>query len=363
MKLTSPHLTSRSSVLGFCLSLACLLILSTPGAAQQTPDPAVRAHFVFHIYVDPLYGDDELAGNQVPIMYVNSQAYSVPVFNPQPNMREPLSVHPATVGNAPWLHLQHAPYSFRTLGAAQRWWRGFGLLPYTPVGGGATVERVIYHCLPGLYGPIGVLPAIDEKSGLPFNGETFPLDLQDRECIQGTSALDTIFDARLTGTIVFYIRGIQASTPEHYSKSFIDSVTIRGAREKQTGHPSGSGIAIGGGTSDRLIVSNCFITDNNVGIAIDGSDPSQQNPSEHSPIIVNNTIAWNQIGIWGGRIRGHDRIYGLVPAAHLEQHHRFSGHAGTMEWCDFGLRGDSLGRSYCALSRVYPGQHRLQRLR
>ncbi|MFQ5503808.1 MAG: hypothetical protein ACE5F1_03305 [Planctomycetota bacterium] len=47
------------------------------------------------------------------------------------------------------------------------------------------------------------------------------------------------------------------------------------------------------------MISNCVITDNHVGIAIDSYPP---NPTRwlHSPIIVNNTIAWNKIGIWSG---------------------------------------------------------------
>ncbi|HMQ22227.1 MAG TPA: DUF1565 domain-containing protein, partial [Planctomycetota bacterium] len=138
--------------------------------------------------------------------------------------------------------------------------------------------------------------AIDARSGLPFNGETFPINLPERVSIQGSGALQTTFDARGTNVGIFLL-GAATTTTENYEKCFIDGVTIRGARSSALSNPPvGAGIAIAASAYvQRPNISNCMITDNRVGIAIEGSATVQ-----HSPIIVNNTIAWNQVGVWNG---------------------------------------------------------------
>ena len=244
-----------------------------------------RTNFVFHVYVDPIHGDDVLASNSHP--------GSVPPFNVSfTAAKEPLNSHPA---DATWTNLQHAPYSFRTVTAALTY---LPTLPYVVPGSGdpaLRVERVVIHCLPGVYGPT-TGGAIDARSGLPFNGETFPINLPERVSIQGSGALQTTFDARGTNVGIFVL-GAVAPMTENFAKVFIDGVTIRGARSNGNSNPPvGAGITIGGGTYViRPNISNCMITDNRVGIAIEGSETIR-----HSPVIVNNTIAWNQVGVWNG---------------------------------------------------------------
>ncbi len=167
--------------------------------APPIPVPSgSRTHFTFHMYVDPHYGDDALAAAQ----------------NPSPNGPStlrgvPLQEHPNTFarGNLCSGYLQHAPYSFLTVTAALAWIRaefpnpgpyGDRRLPWTNPTTDLTIDYIVIHCLPGLYGPKPIADEddFDPDSGLPWNGETFPLNLLPRVSIQGSSALDTIFDAR-----------------------------------------------------------------------------------------------------------------------------------------------------------------------
>lgn len=258
-----------------------------------------------HLYVDPLYGDDQLAGNKVTTIYdVNNNPRNLNPFNPASQTPTspyfPLKNHPQ---DPSWTTIQHLPYSFKTVTAALNmiYWT-LPKMKYSV--GNKTVERYVIHCLPGLYGPKPATgPNIDPKTGLPWNGETFPLVLDELISIQGTSALNTIFDANYQAKAIFQIQAGGNTNPwdfEHYAKSFIDSVTIRGTRGACCGTGAQAGITIPAGKGLNkyiyFVISNCFIVDNTVGIAIDST--TQEFPS---PVIVNNTIAWNRIGIWSGQ--------------------------------------------------------------
>jgi len=142
----------------------------------------------------------------------------------------------------------------------------------------------------------------------------FPLYIPDRVSIQGAGALDTIFDAREHHTRIFQFgQGLGASNVITHTYSFLDGMTIRGARcSESKPFPNGAGIHIGLEDSVHCVISNCFITDNWVGISID-NDVDIEN-YRHSPIIVNNTIAWNRVGIWSGDSQsGQARIGNAYP--------------------------------------------------
>ncbi|MEZ5989071.1 MAG: hypothetical protein R3F30_08100 [Planctomycetota bacterium] len=255
--------------------------VSAPGLLAQT-----RTRFVFHYYVDPIYGDDGEASAR------NPGSTSQPL---------PLSQHsaPASIPG----YLQHAPYSFRTVTAAiSHITTNLGAIPWTNPDNSQVVDKVVIHCLPGLYGPLTppLTSEIDASSGLPWNGETFPITLPDRVSIQGTSTLDTIFDAREFVTHVFAVRSTIFPIQPSHQKSFIAHVQIRGARSSsENGAPNGAGIFIDGNEGPvDVLIHNCMIVDNHVGIAI--ADPLEDPGGESSPVIVNNTIAWNWIGIWSG---------------------------------------------------------------
>jgi hypothetical protein len=300
---------------------------ATSAAVAQTSThpanqiPPTRREFVFHVKVDPMFGD-------------NAQAT---LLNPQDvpttlSPLRPLSVH-MDPGDASDPHpvagvLQHAPYAFRTLtggnGAiayAQRflpnptstppqvfWSNTFTFdAPY-----GITtfyIRQVVIHCLPGLYGPFGgALPQVDPASGIPFNGEGWPASLPSFMSIQGTSALDTIFDARGQQTAIISVpananRVPQGSASTH-DESFIDSVTIRNARVGLPGaYGTGAGIyvwpggvAIENNLGSLVKITNCVIVNNTVGVGVDSYHPIYVDVSQHVR-IVNNTIAWNNIGV------------------------------------------------------------------
>src|SRR5690606_33532817 len=136
---------------------------------------------------------------------------------------------------------------------------------------------VVIHCLPGLYGPKKE-PGVehDPLSGLPWNGETFPLSVPGRVSIQGTSALDTIFDARgydpdirtaLNQNIFFFGEAVSTGDPEEdFHRTFIDSIAMRGCRF--LGAQSGSAIRIDYEAPVKVRISNCFIYGNDVGVAL-----------------------------------------------------------------------------------------------
>ncbi len=153
-------------------------------------------------------------------------------------------IHPTDPNNFKG-NLQHAPYSFKTVGGALTWITKF---PFTSTNSGKrlpwanpdfsnpsyTIDYIVIHCLPGLYGPtINPQKAIDPKSGLRWNGEVFPLDIPQRVSIQGTSALDTIFDARCKdgapNTSIFHIGFYNPDLGHQFEFTFIDGVTIRGS--------------------------------------------------------------------------------------------------------------------------------------
>ncbi len=287
-----------------------------------------RTRFVFHVYVDPLHGDNAQAqsrnyGGQNPIGKILP---NLPVAPQRKYLALSKHLYHKNLANQPKVsdgYLQHAPFAFKTVGGAmqyiglefgapktvlgyQRWTAN---LPWKKPFREAEdpelfIDYIIVHCLEGIYGKINTPNSngeeIDTRSGLPYNGEIFPIYLPDRVCLQGTSALSTIFDARHQ-TVPIILAGNNFSPPNEitYEDCFVDSLTIRGARADQVnGFPNGAGIHIFREANVYLVISNCFITDNWVGISIDNDNDTKS--YKHSPIIVNNTISWNRVGIWSG---------------------------------------------------------------
>ncbi|MBK8976356.1 MAG: hypothetical protein IPM29_10540 [Planctomycetes bacterium] len=305
----------------FIRSVLALTLLATLTAAQGHRGGS----WIWSVYVDPQYGDDRLAMELNP----STNTTQAPV---SPLERRPLADYPATQVSPDWFpdkvngnnghgYLQHAPYTFRTLtgpnGALEYVRRNFGFVSWgstvpQPMGwtnsNGVDPERrvghVVIHCLPGLYGPRGLAgePDVDPQSGLRFNGEVFPILLPGGVSLQGTSALDTIFDARGEATAIIRTGNWTGQDPDY----FIDSLTLRNA-QSDGGEPwtltpafarNHTGAAIYVGEQDMtnipLTISNCFIVDNAVGIAVETDELTI------GLRIVNNTLAFNRIGVWCG---------------------------------------------------------------
>ena len=297
-----------------------LALLCLAQARAQNPQRT------FHLYVDPIHGDDARAAGKDPGASGNLGQ------NPHPSasgvgVSRPLQNHPAGTGTIPGV-LQHAPYAFRTVRAAIAWFQGFPSgpsnqpLPWTnnQTNPPQDLAFAVVHCLPGLYGPRHwTTPAnaedFDPASGLPWNGEQFPIDVPPRVSIQGSSALDTIFDARGYvsvsqgwGQNIFRFQASSAgSEASQYRFSFVDSVALRGCRT-HAAPLSGAAIVIGRDPALGTVwpvsprITNCFIYGNYVGIGI--AMGAQHEGLEHQPQIVNNTIAWNEIGIFSGSNAG-----------------------------------------------------------
>ncbi|MGE3878937.1 MAG: hypothetical protein AB7I19_07755 [Planctomycetota bacterium] len=285
--------------------------------------------------MDPLHGDDTLATQLNPRTDLDGtrpipwDTARMPLADYPPNLIIPAAQFPdPNLLSPPPGVLQHAPYAFRTLtggitggvntagsnGAIAYILRNFpsgppASLPWTNQSTQRRVRWIIIHLLPGLYGPDSTinpgLSDLDPASGLRFNGEAFPVTLPTGVSLQGTSALDTILDARNLTTAIIETNGNprgRLATPgfEDYG---IDSLTIRNARANGSStqqifdlNITGAGVWFGWENPVQFTVSNCFLVDNDVGIALE-DDPS---PTPNSPTIVNNTLAWNRIGIWNG---------------------------------------------------------------
>jgi len=263
------------------------LILAAMLPSQQ------RTDFIFHVYVDPIYGDDAAATNQNP-----GGAGTVAV---------PLGQHPDVDPGPPLVRplqgrLFQAPFAFRTVTAAVAYVAAtFGNLPWSSPEN-FTVEKVVVHCLPGIYGPALGTP-LDAATGLPWNGEAFPIVLPHGVSIRGTSALDVVFDARAQNTTIFDVPTAVSVPPRHHTQDFINGVTIRNARSTVASpFGIGAGVYIHGDEQNQRTVSNCFVVGNTVGIAIASDLGNQPPPSYrvHQVNIINNTVAWNAIGIWNG---------------------------------------------------------------
>jgi hypothetical protein len=289
-------------------SAAAPMPVATPVAVTMSPAPLQQATYTqspLFVYVDPIYGDDGQAMVLNPINpAVNSPA------NHQGALFDPHTDTGQVAG-----FLQHAPYSFKTVTAALSYVQQFN--PNGPLYSNSSTQvqlnAIVIHCLPGLYGPVDEaagLALFDPDSGLPFNDESFPLSIPDHVSIQGTSALDTIFDARGTETHIFEFMPNPVKAPiaqTSHVLSFIDGVTIRNAGGSTA--PQGAGIYVSCRDAlDEYWVdirpkfSNCFITGNVVGIAVHGGLDHIEETSPSGPIIFNNTIAWNTIGVWNGQL-------------------------------------------------------------
>jgi len=149
------------------LALGSVLNFLHPALAQVRTPPT-RTHFVFHVYVNPIHGDNVKATAANP----NTTSLG----------QRPLDYHPEPASPA-WPIggvLQHAPYHFKTLtgtNGAIAWIESVLMagnlpLPWPHPGSPArSVDWILVHCLPGLYGPIGDgLPDLDPVSGQRYNG-------------------------------------------------------------------------------------------------------------------------------------------------------------------------------------------------
>ncbi len=181
---------------------------------------------------------------------------------------------------------------FKTVQAAVYWLSGLG-----PNFAG------VVHCLPGVY-------------AFNTNGEDFPITMLPNVSIQGTSALDTVFDASadpggdtiwdaptqsfVLGTAII---SFQTVGVECFDYTFVDGITMINGDE---------GVQILAEEPINPQISNCYILDCGTGVHVTSIEytPSQGDPVEYHPCrpaILFDTIARNDIGVL------NDNIYTVTP--------------------------------------------------
>ncbi len=260
--------------------------------AQSTPKR------VIHVWVDPHYGSD-------------SASAGAPWFNPRctggGNGCNPTTeCKPNDVILTTGQVLLHAPWPFKTINQSG------GALSYLPASfpfpGPVSWEYAIIHLLPGLYARSNAYLTAsghNPDNGLQPNNEKFPIHLPPHVSVQGTSALNTVFDVSspseqsVAGPAFEF--GVSGATGVD---SFIDSIAIFGAN---TDFPPNTpplaktftAIAIGGPLDCSPTISNCFLYGNGIGVLVDTKIDAPTGIHDRTKLF-NNTLAFNHVGLWNG---------------------------------------------------------------
>ncbi len=272
---------------------------------------AQATEHVIHLWVDPHYGDDANAALANPTV-LQPQG----VHNGCPANQPATSWKPNDQLDGSSNVLLHAPWPFKTVTAAIGY---LPPLPYTSSVTGKVWKYAIIHCLPGRYSR---LPQADQDphTGLYSNGETFPIRLPNRVSIQGTSALNTIFEldnyAQPQLTTVGPVFEFGFDWWNAGIGSFIDSVSIYGAPPSDPTnpgtvhppagshiHPKGaSAIYCGPTYASTPTLTNCMIFANAIGLLVDAPTyVPYPGGNFHEVTLVNNTFSMNWFGIWNGQ--------------------------------------------------------------
>ena len=201
--------------------------------------------------------------------------------------------------------LLHAPWPFKTINQPGG---ALSYIPTLPFQGPVQWEHAIIHVLPGLYArstAYGTAGTHNPDNGLQPNGEKFPIHLPPHVSIQGTSALNTVFDVssptevNVAGPAFEF--GTAGSTGQD---SFIDSIAIFGAKpDFQPQNPptakTFAAIAIGGELDCSPTISNCFLYGNGIGVLVDAKTDGTTGIHDGTKLF-NNTLAFNHVGLWNG---------------------------------------------------------------
>ena len=271
----------RELLLGGATKVAWLFFLLLFLAVRLSAQSGER---VLHVWVDPHYG-------------VDAGGFSATAFNPNGvNGCVAGEFQPVDVRDAAGLGtnlLLHEPYPFRTINGQFGALSTIPVLPFTSLVTGVRWDYAVIHLLPGRYAPITAL-ANNQYSGMQSNQEVFPINLPDRVSLQGTSALNTILELDGLGPAIQF--GVVAGSAGQ--NSFVDGVAIYNGIGGTLFNPAaGSAIYLGPNQASTPTITNCFLYGNQVGILINSGDSDDV---IHRPTLFNNTIAWNQCGVWNG---------------------------------------------------------------
>ncbi len=249
---------------------------------------------VLHVSVDPLFGDDILAGGAQALNPNGAASFSwcTPVIPPRPHQ----------VMNSFGQVLLHAPHPFRTITAAVDYIVATnpGATQPLPAPPGPVWEHAIVHLMPGLYSAGG-----NQTFGAPANGETFPIFLPPNVSVQGASALNTTLVLSNGNSPAFqfgvnhFFTSANRTVAINGENCFIDGVTITGGVavvSSQSSREALCGVWVSGDVASRPTITNTVFYGLWVGVG------ANLVPGiEHDGLtLANNTFAWNRIGVWNG---------------------------------------------------------------
>lgn len=269
---------------------------------------------MLHLWVDPYFGDDVLADDdlvQNPGGFGSLNPDGTDSFTWCPPQAIPPRPH--QVVNAAGNVLLHAPHPFKTITAAVNYivaTNPSGAAPLPAPGGisGFDWQHAIIHLMPGRYGQSPLPSPPQQTFGDPENGETFPIHLPPNVSVQGTSALNTQLVLTDGNAPAFefgvnqFFASAQRTVAINGVNTFIDGVTITGGvenvREISATRAQMCGVWIADDVASRPTITNCIVHGLWVGVGIGASlEPGVEH---HGVTLVNNTIAWNRIGLWNG---------------------------------------------------------------
>ena len=290
----SLSLSLSKGTLGILLAAFSMGGLVNPSLSQTASTPKR----VIHLWVDAIRGVNGTPQGTPGAAWANPRCGSAP-NGCGTNECKPNQVFLGT-GEV----LLHAPWPFKTITGPNG---ALSYIPPLPSSGPVIWEYAIIHLLPGLYArsnayTTGANPLPNPDNGLMPNGEIFPIHLPHNVSIQGTSALNTIFDVGSMATGVAgpaFEFGVPGSNGEG---SFIDSIAIFGASAELNSLPDprgSSAIYIDKQVASSPTISNCFIYGNGVGILVNASNNG--GVVHDGTKLFNNTLAFNEIGLWNGQ--------------------------------------------------------------
>jgi len=262
---------------------------------------------VIHLWVDPRFGSDALAVQQ------NPGPNAAPGSLCLPNQTAPNSVLDPNQNNAVLLH---ASWPFKTVTAAVAYIRSINPaatqpLPYLSPVTGISWEYAIIHCLPGVYSKALHYP----DNGIQGNGETFPIELPNRVSIQGTSALNTLFDLRgdedpnNIGPI-FQFGVMRGNEPIAGEDCFISTVSLTGARDRHPDSRASCAVLLEKNIPASPTFTNCFLFKNEIGVLVTASNSGDI--THDGTTFFHNTFAFNRCGLWNGQV---DQLRTLPPSS------------------------------------------------
>lgn len=261
-----------------------VLVTRIPVGTATAQNPVPQPERVIHLWVDPQYGDDQKAAQWNPggiRLCTASDLFPNHVYDP----------------NQSSAVLLHDSWPFLTVTAAINSLPAGGL-PYSNPSFNVIWKYAIIHVLPGmLHGGTGNYAS----NGYPYNGETFPIILPKNVSIQGTSALNTMVFPDLDGGPAFEFGVPTSRGPANGDNTFIDGLSIFGARKEEQAPQQGAAIWLNDQVSSHPTISNCFIFGNDIGIMVQNSTQVPPVVQHDGLKLVNNTIAWNTIGVWNGQ--------------------------------------------------------------